>query len=195
MPRVQGARTECKLLGGKCKNLLGQVPRACSQPEEDGRGITPIQALDGGPPHKDLPPTYSFHLLAVHKSATDRQLSEALAIARDKSPLIMNSKSEFVRNCIVGQGTTYNGMQIQEESSAKSPDRKRKKCNSAESKGQPRVQGGEEQQESVLLQEAHQFPATRNRSKEQHNGARNRQIQLRLAWDGSRMIASKSNGR
>ena len=50
---------------------------------------------------KGEPPEYSFKVKEVHKSATSRQLSEALEIAESDADIPLNEKNELDRNGLV----------------------------------------------------------------------------------------------
>ena len=50
---------------------------------------------------KSTPPIFSHKVVSSHRTACDRQIAEALAIARDSSEMNMNSKGEFGYNVVV----------------------------------------------------------------------------------------------
>ena len=47
------------------------------------------------------PPHFLFHLKGVHKTATERQLREALRIQYCEADILLNSKTEYGRNSLV----------------------------------------------------------------------------------------------
>ena len=77
---------------------------------------------------KKEPPAFECKLLGTHKSATERQLKVALAIAHNKCNILLNSKSEFGRNALVHQQTARDGSPVREEVQGMHLSPKRKKC-------------------------------------------------------------------
>ena len=57
-------------------------------------------------------PRYSFSLVGRHKTATERQLKEALMIEDENPDSLMNSKTEYGRNSVVRQTVQFDGRQF-----------------------------------------------------------------------------------
>ena len=154
-------------------------------------------------PNLTSPPHFSFHLVKVHKSALDRQLSEALDIARDESKHPMNQKQEFGRNSLVAQTTTYNGEPVRpvqrvQEVQSESPRRKRSKS-AIVAHRTLEVSGEEEVQSTMPLSERRTPPVFRNRRPEPRvqsaQSASKSLVQSRLTWNGIKVKDLHRNGR
>ena len=52
-------------------------------------------------------PEFRVEVLGTHRSATERQISEALAIQRGQYDELINNKSEWGMNCLVRHGTVF----------------------------------------------------------------------------------------
>ena len=130
---MQGAGEDCQVLGRVPQDHVGQDVRACEHGEETGRVLPPSQALEGGAPLKPLPPSFKYILMGVHRSALERQVKEALLISGDRSDFLLNSKSEYGRNCLVTRTITFDGKELMQDAGnstqhqTESPKRKRQR--------------------------------------------------------------------
>ena len=111
-------------------------------------------------------PRYSFSLVGRHKTATERQLKEALMIEDENPDSLMNSKTEYGRNSVVRQTVQFDGRQFggdRVNNTVLEASRDRGRCRQRETDAAQTVTLidtlGEGRQISHPLTEKAQFPA------------------------------------
>ena len=74
---------------------------------------------------REDPPKFGFLLVGRHKSATERQLREALMIEDEDPSCLLNSKTEYGRNSVVRQTVEFDGRQYGGDSEQRETGRDR----------------------------------------------------------------------